>query len=179
MPVVIDGKVKWSERYDALFAYWGQVHEVPWKLLKRQAFKESSLNPDAKSSDGGMGLAQFMKLTVPEQFVGGQQDPYDPEEAIRAMARYDAKLHTNIRLWLAGQPEDPVFTWRCALVSYNAGGAYVKRALQIIEDSGTPLTWAEFCATLPKAEVQGKRAKAEVTIPYAEFVVPDAASVGG
>jgi soluble lytic murein transglycosylase-like protein len=54
-------------------------------LLKAQVKAESGFDPEAKSKAGAMGLAQFMPPTWKEF---GEGEPFDPEQAIKAQAKY-------------------------------------------------------------------------------------------
>lgn len=167
------GKIRWADRYDSLIQYWCQAYEMPWRILKAQLFAESSMDPNAVSSAGAMGLAQFMKLTVPEYFTDAQRDPYDPEEAMKAMAKYDLKLlfRVKLRFHETDVTGDEVFAWRCAICAYNCGWGYVKTALQSLEHSSTPTTWPAVVQELKKTVYNGKSPDVAKCVPYAEKVI--------
>ncbi|MCO5326467.1 MAG: transglycosylase SLT domain-containing protein [Solirubrobacterales bacterium] len=75
-------------------------------LLAAQLFAESNFNPNAGSSAGAQGIAQFMPSTAAAY---GLDDPYDPVASIDAQAH----LMTDL-LRQFGSPE-------LALAAYNAG----------------------------------------------------------
>lgn len=102
-----------QDRYDSLLQYYAQEHDLDWKLLKAQVRAESNFDPRAVSSAGAMGLAQFMPATWREI---GEGIPFNPEESIRAQAKYMKRLlkFTN------GELE-----W--ALASYNWGMGRVQK----------------------------------------------------
>ncbi len=78
--------MKKTDRYDSLFRHYGEATHVGWYMLKAQVRAESSFNPGAESPATAKGLAQFMEPTWLEWGAGG--DPYNPEHAISAQARY-------------------------------------------------------------------------------------------
>jgi len=162
--------MKWSDRYDSLFQWYGIKYQAPWRMLKAQAFAESGFNPDAHSSAGAMGLMQFMGLTAKDE---GVRDPLDPEEAIEGAARYDAKLHSMVALYLHGLLDDPLLLWRWAICSYNCGWGYVRAALEKMRAQGNPLTWEMFTQALPHADFKGKKPDHVQALAYALKVVPD------
>jgi membrane-bound lytic murein transglycosylase MltF len=171
--------MRWADRYDGIFCWSGQKYQVPWRLLKSQAFAESGFDPDAKSSGGAFGLMQFTKMAAQDYFKGHQRDVYDPEEAIEAAASYDAKLYFGAKALLHGLSDDDVFLWRVAVAGYNCGPGYTRAALKIMMAEGKPMDWESFSEVLPRAECQGKVADVKETLPYAVKVVPDASVLQG
>ena len=80
-----------------------------------QIMQESRFDPNAISPapDFAKGLAQFMDATRPEV---GLEDPFNPEEAVRAYGEYQSRLNKRY-------PDDPARQ----LASYNAGMGRVDR----------------------------------------------------
>lgn len=126
-----------EDRYDSIFQYYGWKSGVDWLLLKAQVKQESNFYPDAKSKVGALGLSQFMARTweewrdgaagIQETPPGGQLDPRDPEDAIRAQAAYMAWL---LRQFGGNQSK--------ALAAYNWGIGNVKK-IAPLEDWTTRL----------------------------------------
>ena len=75
-------------------------------LLAAQLFAESNFNPNAGSSAGAQGIAQFMPATAAAY---GLENPYDPVASIDAQAHLMSDLLKQF-----GSPE-------LALAAYNAG----------------------------------------------------------
>ncbi|MGB6164699.1 MAG: peptidoglycan DD-metalloendopeptidase family protein [Pseudonocardiaceae bacterium] len=94
--------------------------EVTAPLLAAQLRAESGFNPHAVSPAGAQGIAQFMPATwsaIGRHESGtGAADPFDPADAIPAMARYDCQLLDAITH--AQVPGDHI---DLTLAAYNAG----------------------------------------------------------
>jgi hypothetical protein len=85
--------------------------KVPPALMAGQLMAESGFDPNAGSSAGAQGIAQFMPSTAAAY---GLTDPYDPAAAIDAEAHLMSDLLRQF-----GSPE-------LALAAYNAGPAPVE-----------------------------------------------------
>ena len=87
-------------------------------VLAAQLYQESGFNPRVVSSVGAQGIAQFMPATWTahgrDENGDGKADPFDPEDAIPAAARYDAAVAASI----AAVPGDRT---SLMLAAYNAG----------------------------------------------------------
>lgn len=97
-----------------------EVAGVPAPVLAAQIEVESDWRPNARSSAGARGLAQFMPGTWEAYGAGG--DPTDPEHAIAAQGRYMGYLLDRAKSSdIAGDPLE------LALAGYNAGFGSVQR----------------------------------------------------
>lgn len=105
--------------------------EVSAQLLAAQLDAESGWNPDAVSSAGARGIAQFMPGTWPTWAVDGNGNgtasPFEPADAIPAQAAFMCSLADTMQTWLAdgvvdGEPVDLM------LAGYNAGAGSVEVA---------------------------------------------------
>jgi soluble lytic murein transglycosylase-like protein len=85
-------------------------NHLPPEFFAAALLQESAFDPQAISSAGAVGIAQFMPSTAAAVGV----DPYDPYEAIRGAA---ALLGTYVAAY-RGVYADP---YTAALAAYNAG----------------------------------------------------------
>ena len=88
-------------------------HQLPPELIRAIAEVESSLDPQAVSPTGAMGLMQLMPATA-ERF--GVVDPFDPRQSLEGGCRYLSRLRQEF----AGNAV-------LMLAAYNAGEGAVKR----------------------------------------------------
>ncbi|MFC4904893.1 transglycosylase SLT domain-containing protein [Kocuria oceani] len=102
---------------------WGPLVEeaaktagLPVSVVAAQLKQESNWNPNAGSSAGAQGIAQFMPETWAQYGNGGNVT--DPEDAIPAYGRYMADLKNEVKS-LAGNDADQLV--RLTLAAYNAG----------------------------------------------------------
>jgi cell wall-associated NlpC family hydrolase len=84
---------------------------IPSSLLAGLIQQESGFNPDAVSSAGAEGIAQFMPATA----AGLGVDPYDPTSAINGAAQ------------MLGSYTRQFGSYADALAAYNAGSSAVER----------------------------------------------------
>ncbi|HVW17562.1 MAG TPA: transglycosylase SLT domain-containing protein, partial [Solirubrobacteraceae bacterium] len=97
-------------RYAPLFAAAAQRWSVSATLLAAQAYRESGMNPFARSGAGALGIAQLMPGTARSL---GVSDPTDPAQAIDGQAH----LMRDLLRRFGAVP--------LALAAYNAGPARV------------------------------------------------------
>lgn len=140
--------------------WWPDYDE--WLQWKAQLGQESELDPNAQSSVGAAGLAQFMPgtwLDVSRQLGYGQVSPHVSRYAIEAGAYYMAQLR---RSWSSQRPIDD--RQHLALASYNTGGGNMLAAQRAC---GGALHWEDIKPCLVK--VTGKSA-AKQTTDYVTFI---------
>ncbi|GCE12059.1 lytic transglycosylase domain-containing protein [Tengunoibacter tsumagoiensis] len=89
-------------------------HGISPDLFVRQIQQESGFNPNARSSVGAIGIAQFMPGTAAALGV----NPYDPNSALDGAARHMADLS---RMYGGNYAK--------ALAAYNAGPGNVNAAV--------------------------------------------------
>lgn len=102
---------KTYERYRDLIDRSSRETNVPPQVLAALLHTESRGDPDVVSHVGAKGIAQFMDPTADEM---GLNDPFDPNQAIPASARYLAKLYKMMGSW----PQ--------AVMAYNAGPGRIR-----------------------------------------------------
>jgi len=109
--------------------YGNGCAELSPGLLAAQLYVESGFNPDAVSSAGAEGIAQFMPATWGAHGVDangdGVADVWDPADAIPSAAAYDCQLAGE----LSSVPGDPTSNM---LAAYNAG------VYAVLQNNGVP-----------------------------------------
>jgi hypothetical protein len=106
-------------------------------LLAGQLMAESGFDPDAVSSAGAQGIAQFMPATAAAY---GLRDPFDPAAAIDAQAHLMSDLlrqFDSIELALAAYNAGAGAVQACDCVPpYAETQAYVARVLALLDGAG-------------------------------------------
>lgn len=124
-------------------------HDVSAALLAAQLMAESNFNPNAVSSAGAQGIAQFMPATAASY---GLADPFDPIASIDAQARMMSELlrqFGSVELALAGYNAGPGAVAACDCIPpYPETQAYVAKILGLLEGAG------ELLSGPPRLEVR-------------------------
>lgn len=105
------GNVNVPAQYAPLVEQAASANDIPPSLLAALLQQESGFNPNAVSSAGAEGIAQFMPATA----AGMGVDPLDPSSAINGAAQ------------LLGSYTKQFGSYADALAAYNAGSAAVER----------------------------------------------------
>ncbi len=105
-------------------------HRIPVSFLTRLIWRESSFRTHVVSPAGAQGIAQFMPGTAAER---GLADPFDPEEAIPAAAKFVADLR------------DRFGALGLAAAAYNGGPTRVANWLAAA-DAALPLETEDYVA---------------------------------
>jgi len=118
---VVDASAKLADWPDFPYKEWfvreGLRIDCPYQLLASISFYESAFRPNAVSSAGAVGIAQFMPLTWGEVMGTPFSNAYDPEQSIIAMATYVETLRAI--LWDDSLTESQIV--RRIVVSYCWG----------------------------------------------------------
>ncbi len=130
------GDVSVPSQYAGLVETSAAASGVPVSLLAAELQTESGFDPQAVSSAGAEGIAQFMPGTAAELGV----QPFDPNSAIPGAARYLAGL------------EGQLGSWPLALAAYNAGPNAVAESGGIPDNGQTP---ADVATVLQRAGMAG------------------------
>jgi cell wall-associated NlpC family hydrolase len=105
------GNVTVPAQYVNTIEQAASANGIPSSLLAGLIQQESGFNPDAVSSAGAEGIAQFMPATA----AGLGVDPYDPTSAINGAAQ------------MLGSYTRQFGSYADALAAYNAGSSAVER----------------------------------------------------
>ncbi|BAQ44289.1 MULTISPECIES: lytic transglycosylase domain-containing protein [Methylobacterium] len=134
-----------------------QSKGLPVAFLTRLIWRESSFRPGVVSPAGAQGVAQFMPGTAQER---GLADPFDPEQAIPAAARFLLDLRArfgNLGLAAAAYNGGPgrVSSWLA-----GTGGLPAETRAYVAAITGRS---AEDWAAAAKADTKGDLAEPEGT----------------
>jgi cell wall-associated NlpC family hydrolase len=108
---VVMGNVSVPAQYVTTVEQAASANGIPSSLLAGLIQQESGFNPDAVSSAGAEGIAQFMPATA----AGMGVDPYEPTSAINGAAE------------MLGSYTRQFGSYADALAAYNAGSSAVER----------------------------------------------------
>ncbi len=111
--------------FDTLFKKYSSDTLFPWTLLASQAYQESHFDPNTQSWAGAVGLMQLMPTTAEEL---GVTDMKEPDQSVRAGARYLKKLYDNY--WTELPDSEAI---KFTLASYNAGPGHVLDAQRLAD----------------------------------------------
>ncbi len=127
------------ERYAPMLSAAAQRWNVSAALLAAQLFRESRFNPNAVSSAGAAGLAQFMPATG-RAYGLSPAERFDPAKAIMAQAHHMHDLlreFGSVPLALAAYNAGPLPVKRCGCVPpYPETTAYVAAILALLAGAG-------------------------------------------
>lgn len=136
---------KWSSAgpYDGLVRKYSHLPGWDWKLFSALIWHESHYHIEAVSHKGAMGLVQMMPATAARFRVS---DPLNPEQNIRAAARYLSHLGSVFKGKVDEQEE-----YKFVLAAYNAGeGRILERLARVREDGTELMTWEQVSEKVPR-----------------------------
>jgi membrane-bound lytic murein transglycosylase MltF len=99
----------------AMFQKYSAQYNVDYLLMMAEGFQESTLNQEAKSSVGAIGIMQLMPGTGDQMKVG---DIHQKEANIHAGVKY---IRFMVDKYFANEPMDDTNKLLFAFASYNAG----------------------------------------------------------
>ncbi len=124
------------EQTVALFRKYGAQYNLDYLLMMAEGFQESSLNQEAKSKVGAVGIMQLMPATGEQMKVG---DIAQTEANIHAGVKY---IRFMVDKYFANEPMTDTDKLLFAFASYNAGPGRV-HALRVeaAQKSFDPNVW--------------------------------------
>jgi membrane-bound lytic murein transglycosylase MltF len=99
----------------SFFQKYAAEYNVDYLLMMAQGFQESTLNQEAKSSVGAVGIMQLMPTTGEQMRVG---DIHQKEANIHAGVKY---IRFMVDKYFANEPMDDTNRLLFAFAAYNAG----------------------------------------------------------
>jgi len=118
-PAINDAQLRKFESLVGYFHKYGALYDVDWILMGAQAYQESQLNQNAKSSVGAIGIMQVMPETGKEMHEG---DISKTEANIAAGVKY---MRLMIDHYFEKEPMSKLDKVLFTFASYNAGPARI------------------------------------------------------
>ncbi len=112
---ITPGELKKFQETVSLFQKYGSQYNLDYLLMMAEGFQESTLNQDAKSGVGAMGIMQLMPTTGEQMKVG---DIHQKEANIHAGVKY---IRFMVDKYFANEPMDDTNKLLFAFAAYNAG----------------------------------------------------------
>jgi membrane-bound lytic murein transglycosylase MltF len=132
----------------ALFQKYGSQYSVDYLLMMAQGFQESTLNQEAKSRVGAVGIMQLMPATGAQMKVG---DIHAKEANINAGVKYIRFVIDNN---FAGEPMDETNKLLFAFAAYNAGPGRIHSLRQQAAKQGlNPNVWIDNVELVAAARI--------------------------
>lgn len=152
-----------TSKYDHHFKTYADIYFgdlVSWQWFKAMGIAESSLNHNAQSPAGAMGVMQLMPGTSAE--IAGElsiaNDPFDPKLNILMGIHYAKKM------WKIFKKEQGLERLCFMFGAYNAGAGNIIKAQG---RASLSYIWDDIAAVLP--QVTGKHARE--TTQYVERIL--------
>ncbi len=121
--------------YDSLLKKGAENLGWDWRKLAALTYRESQFRPQARSWAGAAGLMQLMPRTA-RSF--GADNPYDPEQNIKAGVRFLIWLEEYWEERIEDEEERKKFI----IASYNVGQGHVQDARRLAEEyDADPNVW--------------------------------------
>lgn len=151
-----------------LIKKWAQNRNIPYDMLYRQIWKESSGNPKAVGDGGNSrGLMQMNKNSAVKEMNADFDKLFDPEYNLQMGTAYLARVRSLIFPLL---PKNQTEAWAITFMAYNSGYGYAKKALQRVHAKGISEPTLKLVLEEMNASGFGRTPIFGVTVPYATFV---------
>jgi len=122
----------------AFFQKYGSEYKVDYLLMMAQGFQESTLNQEAKSSVGAVGIMQLMPATGEQMNVG---NIHQKEANIHGGVKY---IRFMVDKYFANEPMDDTNKLLFAFAAYNAGPGRIHSLRQEAPKKGLdPNVWID------------------------------------
>ena len=132
----------------AFFQKYGSQYNVDYLLMMAQGFQESTLDQNAKSSVGAIGVMQLMAATGDQMKVG---DIHQEEANIHAGVKY---IRFMVDKYFANEPMTDTNKVLFAFASYNAGPGRIHSLRQEAAEKGLdPNVWINNVELIAAARI--------------------------
>lgn len=129
---VAPGEVEKFKKMVDLFKLYGDQYKFPHLLITAQAYQESRLNQDLKSSAGAVGVMQIKPSTAAGHPIN-VPDVTKLENNIKAGVKYMRFLMDE---YYKDEPMDPINKGLFSVASYNAGPNKIRKLREEAKEMG-------------------------------------------
>jgi membrane-bound lytic murein transglycosylase MltF len=145
---IAPAELKKFQETAALFQKYGTQYNVDYLLMMAQGFQESTLNQNAKSSVGAIGVMQLMPATGEQMKVG---DVHQEEANIHAGVKY---IRFMVDKYFANEPMDDTNKILFAFAAYNCGPGRVHSLREEAAKKGLdPNVWVDNVELIAAARI--------------------------
>jgi membrane-bound lytic murein transglycosylase MltF len=145
---VAPGELKKFQETAASFQKYGSQYKMDYLLMMAQGYQESTLDQNAKSQVGAVGIMQLMPATGDQMRVG---DIHKEEANIHAGVKY---IRFMVDKYFANEPMDDTNKILFAFAAYNAGPG---RIHSLCEEAGKkgldPNVWVDNVELIAAARI--------------------------
>ncbi len=125
-------------RYSNVFKKYATKFDLNWLLIMAQAYQESTLNPEARSAQGAVGIMQVLPSTANEWYVN-VHSVHDVDNNVHAGTKYLRFLMDNYFNINGITSREQLFF---AMASYNGGPGRILKYRKEAEKQGlNPNEW--------------------------------------
>lgn len=125
-------------KYSRIFRNYGDKYNIDWMLLMAQSYQESTLNPDARSNRGAVGIMQVLPSTASEWYIN-INSVHDIDNNVHAGTKYMRYMLDN---YFGEKSIDVGEKILFALASYNCGPNRIMKYRREAKDNGLdPNKW--------------------------------------
>jgi membrane-bound lytic murein transglycosylase MltF len=145
---IAPGELEKFQETAALFQKYGSQYSMDYLLMMAQGYQESTLDQNAKSQVGAIGVMQLMPATGDQMKVG---DIHQEEANIHAGVKY---IRFMVDKYFASEPMDDTNKILFAFAAYNAGPGRIHSLRQEAAKKGlNPNVWIDNVELVAAARI--------------------------
>jgi membrane-bound lytic murein transglycosylase MltF len=145
---VAPGELEKFQETAALFQRYGSQYNMDYLLMMAQGYQESTLDQNAKSQVGAIGVMQLMPATGDQMKVG---DIHQEEANIHAGVKY---IRFMVDKYFASEPMDDTNKILFAFAAYNAGPGRIHSLREEAAKKGlNPNVWIDNVELIAAARI--------------------------
>jgi membrane-bound lytic murein transglycosylase MltF len=145
---IAPGELEKFQKTAAFFQKYGSQYKMDYLLMMAQGYQESTLDQNAKSQVGAIGVMQLMPATGDQMNVG---DIHQEETNIHAGVKY---IRFMVDKYFANEPMDDTNKILFAFAAYNAGPGRIHSLREEAAKKGlNPNVWIDNVELVAAARI--------------------------